>query len=147
MRLTTSWLVIWAGDRQTGTDNGRREIATVPADGGTQVGQNRGMGGQGHDGETPSLLDRLFARSDEFDRKHFPNAINSPIRLRLTPLYEQHPLLGGLLRGAIVGTFLFLVLGLLGRFRDPWLLLIVAIALGALTTIFTFFYYRRTRRE
>jgi hypothetical protein len=114
---------------------------------GTQVGQNGDMGGQGHDGESASLLGRLFARSDEFDRKHFPNAINSPIRQRLIPLYERHPLFGGLLRGAIVGILFFLVLGLLGRFRDFWLILGLAIAFAAITTIFTYLYYRRARSD
>jgi hypothetical protein len=117
--------------------------ATVPADWDTRVGQNGGMSGQAHDKETQSLLARFFARSDEFDRKYFPNAVNSPIQRWFIALYQRRPLLGGLARGAIVGTFLFLVLGLFGRFRDPWLLLILAIAFGAITTVFTYLYYRR----
>jgi hypothetical protein len=104
------------------------------------------MRGQSQDGETQSLLARLFARSDELDGKYFPNAVNSPIRRRLIVLYQRRPLLGGLLRGAIVATFLFLVLGLFGGFRDPWSLLILSIAFGAIMMIFTYLYYRGAPR-
>jgi hypothetical protein len=119
----------------------------TPAYWGTPVGQNGGMGGQGYDRETKSLLGRLFARSDDLDRKFFPNAINSPLRLWLDGFYQGHPFLGGLLRGVVAGTVLFLVLGLFGRFRDPWLLLIFAIAFGVVMTIFTYLYYRGAPRD
>jgi ABC-type Fe3+-siderophore transport system permease subunit len=59
----------------------------------------------------------------------------------------RHPLLGGVLRGAIVGFCFFVVLGLLGGFRDPWFALGLAIAFAAITTIFTYLYFRGARSD